>query len=168
MKIAVIPARGGSKRIPRKNIKDFFGKPIIAWSIEAAIKAEIFDHVIVSTDESEIADVAKQWGASVPFIRPKEFSDDHATTQVVINHCISEVTNLFGRPDYVCCILATAPFLQSAYLKAGLAKLLEKDLDFVFSITGFEYPIPANKITGSSKSLSRCRAILLGTIRSFP
>lgn len=86
MNLCVIPARGGSKRIPRKNIKEFCGKPMIAWSIEAALASDCFDRVIVSTDDNEIADIAKQWGAEVPFVRPSELSDDHTPTVPVVAH----------------------------------------------------------------------------------
>ena len=94
MKIAIIPARGGSKRIPRKNIKNFHGKPLIAYSIEAALNSRVFDRVIVSTDDSEIAEVAKKYGAEVPFLRPKNISDDFATTMDVIKHSINELSAL--------------------------------------------------------------------------
>jgi pseudaminic acid cytidylyltransferase len=141
MRIAVIPARGGSKRIPRKNIKDFCGKPMIAWSIDAAKKCSLFDHVIVSTDDIEIAEVAKSLGAEVPFLRPKELSDDHTATRPVVNHAIKFAEGLYGRPDYVCCIYATAPFLCSEDIKSGLNKLLESGSDFAFTVTSFPYPI---------------------------
>ena len=119
MKIAVIPARGGSKRIPRKNIKDFCGKPMIAWSIEAAKTSGLFDHIIVSTDDAEIAEVAEQWGAEVPFMRPDELSNDFAGTTEVIAHATQWAIDQGYDVDAVCCIYATAPFVQVADLKRG-------------------------------------------------
>ncbi|MEP2791427.1 MAG: pseudaminic acid cytidylyltransferase, partial [Kangiellaceae bacterium] len=110
MKVAIIPARGGSKRIPRKNIKLFHGKPLIAYSIEAAIASNCFDKIIVSTDDEEIASVAKQYGAEVPFVRPNKIADDYATTMDVIRHAICWLTDRSIKVEYVCCIYATAPF----------------------------------------------------------
>ena len=116
MKLAIIPARGGSKRIPRKNIKEFCGKPMIAYSIEAALESGLFDRVIVSTDDKEIADVAKEYGAEVPFIRPPELSDDFTPTIPVIAHAIEELEKEVS-VELACCIYATAPFIQSRFLK---------------------------------------------------
>jgi pseudaminic acid cytidylyltransferase len=112
MNIAVIPARGGSKRIPRKNIKSFFGKPMIAWSIEAAKASNLFDHIIVSTDDAEISKIAKEWGAEVPFIRPADLSNDYAGTTEVIAHAIQWSLDNGWHLNSVCCIYATAPFIQ--------------------------------------------------------
>lgn len=139
--IAIIPARGGSKRIPRKNIRDFCGKPMIAWSIEAAKASGCFDGIIVSTDDEEIAEVARQWGAEVPFMRPAELANDHAATRPVINHSISEVTRLFGAPEAVCCLYPTAPFVTVEDLRHGLEMLKEAKADFVFTAATFAYPI---------------------------
>ena len=141
MKIAVIPARGGSKRIPRKNIRDFCGKPMIAWSIEAARISGLFDHIIVSTDDAEIAQVAKQWGAEVPFMRPAELSDDHAGTTEVIAHATQWALNQNSDLDAVCCIYATAPFIQVDDLKRGLAALESGDWAYAFTVTDFAAPI---------------------------
>ena len=124
MKIAVIPARGGSKRIPRKNIKDFCGKPMIAWSIEAAKASSLFDHIIVSTDDTEIADIAMVWGAEVPFVRPLKLSDDYAGTTEVVAHSTRWSIDQGWAVSAVCCIYATAPFVQADDLRRGL-KLLE-------------------------------------------
>ncbi len=137
MNLAVIPARGGSKRIPRKNIKEFCGKPIIAWSIEAARESGCFDRVIVSTDDSEIAEVARQWGAEVPFMRPAELSDDYTGTIEVIAHAINWINKNSIKPEYVCCIYATAPFVRIRDLQAGLNILEEGKWDYVFSATKF-------------------------------
>ena len=109
MKLAMIPARGGSKRIPRKNIKEFLGKPIIAYSIEAAKKSGCFDQIIVSTDDDEIACVAKEYGAEVPFIRPLELSDDHSTTSDVTRHCLQWYADNQLNVTGICTIYATAP-----------------------------------------------------------
>ncbi|NUG82696.1 pseudaminic acid cytidylyltransferase, partial [Acinetobacter bereziniae] len=113
MNLAVIPARGGSKRIPHKNIKFFLGKPMIAWSIEAALSSGIFDEVWVSTDDIEIAEISKRYGAKVPFIRPDKISDDFSTTADVMAHAVGYYKNEFlNIPDLVCCIYATAPFIS--------------------------------------------------------
>lgn len=142
MRVAVIPARGGSKRIPRKNIKSFYGKPMIAWSIQAALDCECFDSVLVSTDDEEIADVAREWGASVPFLRPPELSDDHATTGAVIRHAVEwSERNMQTPVELACCIYATAPFLRPEFLRQGEAIMLEGNCSFAFAVTSFEYPI---------------------------
>ncbi|MDV6331658.1 pseudaminic acid cytidylyltransferase [Asticcacaulis sp. 201] len=137
--VAIIPARGGSKRIPRKNIKPFFGKPMIAYSIEAAIESGLFDTVIVSTDDAEIAEVARSHGAEIPFIRPAELANDHAGTGSVVVHALNWfATN--GTPyDAACCIYATAPLLDPARLKEGWDKLQGKR--FAFSVTSYAFPI---------------------------
>ncbi|OWY27304.1 pseudaminic acid cytidylyltransferase [Herbaspirillum robiniae] len=140
MKLAVIPARGGSKRIPRKNIKPFCGKPMIAWSIEAALRSGCFDDVIVSTDDTEIADVARQWGASVPFMRPANLADDHTGTIPVIRHAI-EWFPQDRLPLQICCIYATAPFVRPDDLRRGLNLLLANDCNYAFSVTSYPFPI---------------------------
>jgi len=141
MKIAVIPARGGSKRIPRKNIKDFCGKPIIVWSIEVAKASALFDHIIVSTDDNEIAELAKKHGAEVPFIRPTELSDDYVGTGDVVMHAVEWVMQNIGKPKHVCTIYATAPFIKSTDLIAGLELLEKNDCQLVFTVTSFPFPI---------------------------
>lgn len=130
MRIAIIPARGGSKRIPKKNIRSFCGKPIIARSIEAAIESELFDHVIVSTDCQEIAKIAKDYGAEVPFVRPAELSNDVATTRVVVNHTINWVNDNLGDVEHACCLYATAPFVTAKAIKQSFAQLMEVGTDF--------------------------------------
>lgn len=143
MQLAVIPARGGSKRIPRKNIKMFHGQPMIAWSIQAAIDSGCFDEVWVSTDDEEIAAVAQVYGAKVPFLRPAYLSDDFATTADVMSHAVEE----FGKinhtlPDYICCLYATAPFVTKADLVQGLEKIKNNsNLNYVFSATTYPFPI---------------------------
>mgnify|MGYP000444417538 CR=1 FL=1 len=139
--LAVIPARGGSKRIPRKSIRDFCGKPMIAWSIEAAITSRLFEHIVVSTDNEEIATIAISLGAEVPFRRPAELADDHTATRPVVNHAIREAEEHFGRPDHVCCIYPTAPFIQIDDLRLGLNQLIASAADFAFTVTRFAYPI---------------------------
>jgi pseudaminic acid cytidylyltransferase len=141
MNLCVIPARGGSKRIPRKNIKNFCGKPMIAWSIEAAIKSNCFDRIIVSTDDIEIASISKKYGAEVPFLRPAKLSDDYVVTATVMAHAIKEEIKNYHTPIEVCCIYATAPFLESNDLKQGLEILKGNDVEFVFSATRYAFPI---------------------------
>ncbi|NOU01168.1 MAG: pseudaminic acid cytidylyltransferase [Gallionella sp.] len=141
MKLAVIPARGGSKRIPRKNIKSFNGKPMIAWSIEAAKSSGLFERIIVSTDDAEIAAVAKQWGAEVPFMRPEELSNDHAGTTPVIAHATQWAIDQGLYIEAVCCIYATAPFVQVDDLKRGWETLNSGDWDYAFTVTDFAAPI---------------------------
>jgi pseudaminic acid cytidylyltransferase len=141
MKIAVIPARGGSKRIPRKNIKDFCGKPMIVWSIEAAKESGLFDHIVVSTDDIEIAEVAKKYGAEVPFMRPAELSNDFTGTTEVIAHATQWALDQSLDVDAVCCIYATAPFVQVTDLKRGLAALQSGNWAYAFTVTDFESPI---------------------------
>ena len=141
MKLAVIPARGGSKRIPRKNIKPFCGKPMISWSIEAALKSGCFDRVIVSTDDAEIAEISRSCGAEVPFMRPAALSDDHTATIPVIAHAIDWYRQCGDDPDEVCCIYATAPFVNYEHIQLGLKLLQEGDWHYVFSATTFAFPI---------------------------
>lgn len=141
MKLCVIPARGGSKRIPRKNIKEFRGKPMIVWSIEAAIRSKCFDRVIVSTDDSEIADIAKNSGAEVPFMRPVHLSDDYTATIPVIAHAIRwQMENSFPPKD-VCCVYATAPFINEKDIKRGLDTLRSTNAEYAFSVTTYPFPI---------------------------
>ena len=141
MKVAVIPARGGSKRIPRKNILPFGGKPMIAWSIEAALASGCFGQVLVSTDDQEIADVASQYGALVPFVRPQSLANDFAGTGPVIAHAIQYLQSAGQACEQVCCIYATAPFVRAADLQQGLQVLLHEQCDFVFSVTSYAFPI---------------------------
>jgi len=141
MKLAVIPARGGSKRIPRKNIKPFGGLPMVAWSIQAALRSQCFDRIIVSTDDPEIAQLAITHGAEAPFLRPPELSDDYTGTIPVIEHAV-EWQNAHGRSaDQVCCIYATAPFVQASDLKRGVQILQSTGADYAFSVTSYAFPI---------------------------
>ena len=141
MNVAIIPARGGSKRIPRKNIKTFCGKPMIAWSIEAAKSSGLFEYVIVSTDDAEIAEVARHWGAKVPFIRPKELSNDYAGTTSVIAHATKWALDCGLDVEAVCCIYATAPLVQADDLHRGWEALNSSNWDYAFAVTDFAAPI---------------------------
>lgn len=138
--LAVITARGGSKRIPRKNIKEFCGKPIIAYSIEAALKAGIFDEVMVSTDDEEIAEIAGEYGASVPFMRSKEKADDFATTADVLLEVIEEYKKIGKEYDSICCIYPTAPFITSDKLKNAMQLLADESVQSVMPIVEFSFP----------------------------
>ena len=141
MNIAIIPARGGSKRIPRKNLKSFAGKPIIAYSIEAAAASGLFDSIVVSTDDLEIADVARSYGAEVPFLRPETLSDDHTGTTPVVKHAIEWFIEHKTAVSCACCIYATAPFIQPAHLVEGYQRLISSGKSYVFSVATFAYPI---------------------------
>jgi pseudaminic acid cytidylyltransferase len=139
--VAIIPARGGSKRIPGKNIKLFHGKPIIAYSIEAALASGLFDQVVVSTDDEEIAGIAMQYGATAPFIRPKNLSDDYSGTHAVLDHAIKWLQDQGQKIDYACCIYATAPLLSVDYLKQAYQRMVSEQKSFIFSVTQFPFPI---------------------------
>ena len=152
MNICVIPARGGSKRIPRKNIKNFFGQPMIAYSIKAALKSECFDQVIVSTDDAEIAEVAKSFGASVPFVRPDELANDYAGTVPVIKHAIEWFDDRGQPPSEVCCLYATAPFVSAGAIKKAYEQMQHTQVDYCFTVTSFAFPIQrAIKITAENR-----------------
>lgn len=152
MRLAVIPARGGSKRIPRKNVRSFCGKPMIVWSIEAAHESGCFDRIIVSTDDDEIARVATDAGAEAPFMRPAELADDHTATRPVINHAIHEAGRLFGPPELVCCIYPAAPFIKAADLCRALDLMTREGADFAFPVTSFASPIQrALRVTDSGR-----------------
>lgn len=141
MNIAVIPARAGSKRIPRKNVRDFCGKPVISWSIQAARESGCFERIVVSTDDPEIAEVARAEGAEAPFVRPPSLSGDRIGTTPVIAHAIDTLRKQGLAPDLVCCIYATAPFIQANDLSNGLQALQASKADFAVSITSFSYPV---------------------------
>ncbi len=141
MTMVIIPARGGSKRILRKNIRPFLDKPIIAWSIEIALESGLFEHVIVSTDDDEIATMAEQYGATAPFRRPAELSDDHTGTSPVVAHAIRWAMENGLTCDPVCCIYATAPFVTATDLITAHELLKNSGKDYVFTVTPFEYPV---------------------------
>ncbi|MDE6791581.1 MAG: pseudaminic acid cytidylyltransferase [Muribaculaceae bacterium] len=152
--IAIIPARGGSKRIPRKNIKDFLGMPIIAYSIKAAVDSGIFDEVMVSTDDEEIAEVAKKYGAAVPFLRSESTSNDYASTADVI----LEVLEMYARQgmefEYVACIYATAPFLTPETVRMGMNKIEEGEFDSAFTCVEFSYPVLRSMVINKKGRIS--------------
>lgn len=141
-KIAIIPARGGSKRIPRKNIKLFFNKPIIAYTIETALESGLFDEVMVSTDDAEIAEIAIKYGAKVPFFRTEKNSDDNATTADVLIEVLDEYKLRFNvKFDLACCIYPTSPLIQVRHLAEAHDLISEKHYDSVFPVVAFSYPI---------------------------
>lgn len=141
MRLAIIPARGGSKRIPGKNIRDFCGKPMIAWSIEAAHDSQCFDQVIVSTDDDEIATLASKLGAEVPFMRPSELADDHTTTGAVMQHAIQTWQTHHHVVDFACCIYATAPMTNPDMIRRGLLLMQDYPVDYCFTVARFSYPV---------------------------
>jgi pseudaminic acid cytidylyltransferase len=141
VKIAVIPARGGSKRIPRKNIRPFCGKPIIAYSIAAAKESALFDEIVVSTDDEEIAAVARDFGATTPFMRPKQIADDFTGTNAVVKHAITWFAEQGSAVAHACCIYATAPLIQSRFIREGYERLSASDAAFAFSVTDYAFPI---------------------------
>lgn len=138
--LAIIPARGGSKRIPRKNIKEFLGKPVIAYSIEAALKSGMYDEVMVSTDDEEIATVAKKYGAQVPFMRSPDTSNDYAVTADVIREVLACYAKLGRTFDRVTCLYSTAPFVSADRLKESFS-MLSEDIHSVFTCVAFSFPI---------------------------
>ncbi|MEA1081444.1 pseudaminic acid cytidylyltransferase [Marinobacter qingdaonensis] len=140
-RVAIIPARGGSKRIPRKNVKEFCGKPMIAWSIEAALHSDCFERVVVSTDDPDIAAVAQEFGAEVPFTRPDSLSDDHTGTIPVIQHAVQWLKDAGTPVDFACCLYATAPFVTPEALRDGWERIRQGDCDYAFSVTSFAFPI---------------------------
>lgn len=139
--IAIITARGGSKRIPRKNIKEFLGKPIIAYSIETALKTSLFSEVMVSTDDEEIAEIAQKYGAKVPFMRSAKNSDDYATTRDVLCEVISQYKTIGKNFEYVCCIYPTAPLIQPQSVIKAFNILKKSDADMIIPIVRFSYPV---------------------------
>lgn len=139
-KICIIPARGGSKRIPRKNIKNFHGKPIIGYSIEAALSSNLFDEVMVSTDDPEIEEVAKSFGATVPFLRSTKNSDDFSTTSDVLTEVLSNYEDAGTNFDIFCCLYPTAPFVTAQRLLESFKKLIDTNSDSVLSVVRFDFP----------------------------
>lgn len=138
--IAIITARGGSKRIPRKNIREFCGKPIIAYSIEAALESKMFDIVMVSTDDVEIADIARRYGAEVPFMRSKETASDFATTKDVIKEVLSKYREMREEFEYACCIYPTAPFITPKRLEEAMQLMKEQNPVEVLPVVAFSFP----------------------------
>lgn len=152
MRVAVIPARGGSKRIPRKNIRDFYGKPILAWSIEAALQSGCVERVIVSTEDEEIAEIARQYGAEVPFVRPAHLADEHTGTTIIVQHAIQWLIRHGTEINACCCIYATAPFITGFDLRCGYNLLIQQQATYAFSVTTFAFPIQrALKLTSNHR-----------------
>jgi len=152
MKVAVIPARGGSKRIPRKNIRNFCGKPMLAWSIDAALKSGCVDRVVVSTDDPEIASVAQEHGADVPFMRPANLADDYAGTTVVVQHAVQWLISQGVDVSEACCLYATAPFVTAEDLRRGFDLLVQSGASYAFSVTTYSFPIQrALKLTEAGR-----------------
>lgn len=150
--VAIIPARGGSKRIPKKNIKKFLGKPLIAYSIETALESSLFTKVVVSTDDETIADIARKYGAEVPFMRSAKLSDNFTSSGEVIIDAIKKLQEMGEKFDYVCTIYATAPLLQKKYLLQGLERLKNSDAHMTFSATSMPFPIQRTfKITNNGR-----------------
>ena len=139
-RIAIITARGGSKRIPRKNIKEFCGKPILAYSIEAAVQSGMFDTVMVSTDDAEIAEIAKRYGAEVPFFRSAETANDYATTNDVLSEVLAEYEKRGQTFDLAVCIYPTAPFVTARKLTDAITQLEQSDADTLIPVVAFSYP----------------------------
>lgn len=139
--IAIITARGGSKRIPRKNIRDFLGKPMIAYPLKAALESGVFDRVIVSTEDAEIAEIARRFGAETPFVRPMELADDFTGTMPIVQHALRWLLEHSEPVEHACCIYPTAPFLTAEILAQGLELLRQHQKDFAFSVANFAYPI---------------------------
>jgi pseudaminic acid cytidylyltransferase len=152
MNIAIIPARGGSKRIPRKNIKHFFGRPMIAWSIELALQSRCIDKVVVSTDDAEIAEIAINSGAEVPFIRPKELSCDSTPTVPVIAHSIGELLKMDWKIEYICCIYPCTPLITSTEIESVYSEFITTDSHFAYPVVEYTHPVQrAMKMLGTKK-----------------
>lgn len=141
MNIAIIPARGGSKRIPRKNIKDFCGQPMLAYPIKAALQSGVIDKVVVSTDDDEIAAIARQYGAEVPFMRSSTLADDHTGTSAVIRDAITQLQALGWPLNYCACLYATTPLLTASVIRDSLLQLEQSSADYVFTAARFSFPI---------------------------
>ena len=152
MRLCVIPARGGSKRIPRKNIKSFCGQAMIGYSIKAALASQCFDQVIVSTDDTEIAEVAKSFGAIIPFMRPDELANDYESTVPVIKHALEWFDVQGQSPSEVCCLYATAPFVRADIISKAYEQMQFTQSDYCFTATSFAFPIQrAIKVTAENR-----------------
>ncbi len=163
--LCVITARGGSKRIPKKNIKDFCGKPIIVYSIETAIKSRLFNEIMVSTDSKEIADIATKHGANVPFLRSEKTSSDYATTEDVLLEVLEEYERINKHFDYICCIYPTAPFISSDNLVQGMKMMNEKKPAVVIPVVAFSFP-PQRSMVIDSNGLAKYKYPQYTTTRS--
>ena len=152
MNIAIIPARGGSQRIPRKNIRSFAGRPMIAWTIEAVRASGLFTHIVVSTEDEEIAEISRRNGAETPFMRPRELTHDHTATVPVIAHAVAFCTKLGWKFDYACCIYPGSPLLQPSDLAAALQLANDRKADFVYPVAEYAHPVQRamRRLTGGS------------------
>jgi pseudaminic acid cytidylyltransferase len=146
--IAVIPARGGSKRIPRKNIRQFAGKPMLAYAISAAQQSGLFDHIVVSTDDQEIAELARREGAETPFVRPSELADDYSTTVSVVAHAIQAIESMGWKIDFVCCIYPCVPFIDATDLSEALTLLESTGANYCLPVTEYSSPIQRALVRG--------------------
>ncbi len=152
MNVAVIPARGGSKRIPRKNMKSFYGQPAIAWSIQAALESNCFERVIVSTDDAEIAEISRKYGAETPFVRPADLANDTAGTTPVIRHAIEWLRANGNHPTAVCCIFPAIFFIEAEDIKKGLSLLTSSNCNYVLPVASYQSPIQrAFRITENNR-----------------
>ena len=152
MRVGIIPARGGSKRIPRKNLRVFCGKPIIQWTIETAQRSACFDRIVLSTDDPEIADFAKSLGVDVPFHRPLSLADDHTTTLQVMEHAVAWLCEHDRAVSAACCMYATAPLMRAEDIRKGLELLTSHGCDYAFSCTRFSFPVQrAIRITDNGR-----------------
>ncbi len=150
MRLCVIPARGGSQRIPKKNIRPFAGRPMLAWPVATALASGLFERVVVSTDDESIAQIARDCGAEVPFIRPADLSDAHTGTNAVVRHAIEWHQTHGQTVEYACCLYATAPLVRAADLSAAFDRLQVSGKSFVFSVTRFDFPIQRALRLGST------------------
>lgn len=141
MKIAIIPARGGSKRIPRKNVKTFAGEPMIYWTIKVAQESKLFDHIIISTDDDEIGEIATTLGAEMLFKRPTNLADDLTPTVPVVAHAVRICKNLGLNAKYACCLYPCAPFMTKDDLVTAYKLMVEKQTNFVYPVTEYPHPI---------------------------
>jgi pseudaminic acid cytidylyltransferase len=153
--VAIVPARGGSKRIPRKNIRDFLGKPIIAYALDVLRNSRLFDAIVVSTDDDEIADVSRRYGADVPFRRPAGLSDDRASTDAVLLHAISECQRVFGPIRLGCCVYPTSPLLSVEDLVAGRELLLRHEATSAFPVVRYDFPIEQALVMEGARARAR-------------
>jgi pseudaminic acid cytidylyltransferase len=168
MRIAVVPARAGSKRIPRKSIREFLGTPIIAYAIGAALRSQLFDRVVVSTDDDEIAEMAERWGATAPFRRPAELSDDHASTDAVLMHAINECERIYGAWEQGCCIYPANPFLAVSDLQRGLDLLTVHGATSAFPVVKYDFPIEQAFVLDGVRPQPRWPDLLLARSQDLP
>lgn len=168
MSLAILPARGGSKRIPRKNIQEFCGKPMIAWAIEAARASGLFDHIVVSTEDAAVAAVAREWGAEVPFVRPAELADDFASTDAVLLHAVAECRRLLGDVQLGCCIYPANPLLSAEDLVHGRDLLLEHGATSSFPLVRYDFPLEQAFVLDGARPRARWPEQLAARSQDLP